>query len=234
MSADPADRQSRPGFSHWDDSGNGGETAGRRALRLALILGVHAALVAGLLVVLVRPETSADIERVYVRLVEAPPRVEPVPPPNEPPRPLAQPKVVPQSQPAPVLNADASAEPAAFAVAPQPPVLPAPVAVAVAQPPVVTEASFDADYLHNPKPAYPAMARRLNQEGEVLLRVRVSAEGNPLSVEIAKSSGFTLLDEAARNAVRQWRFVPARRGGEPIESWVGVPVVFRLDRPDRP
>jgi len=99
---------------------------------------------------------------------------------------------------------------------------------------VVTEASFAADYLHNPKPAYPAMARRLNQEGEVLLRVRVSAEGNPLSVEIAKSSGFTLLDEAARNAVRQWRFVPARRGGEPIESWVGVPVVFRLDRLDRP
>jgi protein TonB len=92
----------------------------------------------------------------------------------------------------------------------------------------MTAARFDADYLNNPKPTYPPASRRLHQEGEVLLRVRVSAEGHPESIEIKQSSGFPRLDHAAEAAVSRWRFVPARRGDVAIPVWVQVPITFNL------
>jgi protein TonB len=91
----------------------------------------------------------------------------------------------------------------------------------------LTAARFDADYLHNPAPAYPAQSRRLKEEGTVLLLVRVSAEGAALSVEIRNSSGFERLDEAGLQAVRQWRFVPAKRGSENVAASVLVPIQFK-------
>lgn len=94
--------------------------------------------------------------------------------------------------------------------------------------PAVAPPRFDADYLHNPKPLYPSMSRRLGEEGTVSLRVRVAADGTASEVALSQSSGFPHLDAAAREAVQRWRFVPARRGDEAIESWVGVPVVFAL------
>ena len=125
----------------------------------------------------------------------------------------------------------------------------APVAVAVAQPgvgvpvdssaastasaaasaPALVGARFDADYLHNPRPAYPLSSRRLGEEGRVVLRVRVSAQGLPLAIEVKQSSGSPRLDEAARVAVERWRFVPARLGSEAVESSVLVPLQFALD-----
>jgi protein TonB len=91
----------------------------------------------------------------------------------------------------------------------------------------LTAARFDADYLHNPAPAYPAQSRRLKEEGTVLLLVRVSDQGTPLSVEIRTSSGFERLDEAGLQAVRQWRFVPAKRGTENVAASVLVPIQFK-------
>jgi protein TonB len=93
--------------------------------------------------------------------------------------------------------------------------------------PALTAARFDADYLHNPAPAYPAQSRRLKEEGTVLLLVRVSVEGAALSVEIRNSSGFERLDEAGLQAVRQWRFVPAKRGNENVAASVLVPIQFK-------
>jgi protein TonB len=49
-------------------------------------------------------------------------------------------------------------------------------------------------------------------------------------LELGQSSGYALLDQAALEAVRTWRFRPARRGDEEIVSWVDIPVRFRLDR----
>ena len=89
-------------------------------------------------------------------------------------------------------------------------------------------ASSNAGYLHNPAPAYPMAARRAGQEGTVMLRVLVSREGLPARVELDRSSGSAGLDAAAQNAVRGWRFAPARQGTDAIESWMMVPVVFRL------
>jgi protein TonB len=93
----------------------------------------------------------------------------------------------------------------------------------------VTPPSFDAAYLSNPAPQYPQAARRAGQQGTVTLRVLVLRNGLPSRVELEKSSGSKLLDAAAQDAVWGWRFVPARHGTDPVESWVLVPVVFRLE-----
>jgi len=81
---------------------------------------------------------------------------------------------------------------------------------------------------YNPKPPYPAEARRLGQQGRVMLEVQVSADGRPTSVSVKRSSGFPILDSAAVQGVREWTFEPARIGGLPIASRADVPVNFSL------
>jgi periplasmic protein TonB len=86
-----------------------------------------------------------------------------------------------------------------------------------------------ADYARNPPPAYPAVARRRAQQGTVTVRVLVGVDGSVERAEIADSSGFDTLDDAALETVRsRWRFVPARRDGVAVESWVLVPIRFAL------
>jgi protein TonB len=82
--------------------------------------------------------------------------------------------------------------------------------------------------LSNPPPAYPTEARRDHQEGRVLLRVLVSAEGQSREVSIDQSSGFSRLDEAAVAVVRNWRFIPGQRGDTAVEASVLVPIIFKL------
>jgi protein TonB len=173
---------------------------------------------------------------IMVSLV-TPPKIDPpveIPPPPKP-RPRARP-VVKQPDPPPVIAAPIEA-PAPIAVAPPPPEpapppAPAPaLAPLVAPPPVVavTRPIFTADYLENPPPAYPAMSRRLGEQGRVILRVRVTAGGGADEIQIRDSSGHARLDEAARETVRRWRFVPAKRGDTPVSAWVLIPISFRLE-----
>lgn len=89
-------------------------------------------------------------------------------------------------------------------------------------------AKANAAYLHNPRPVYPEVARRREWEGRVLLKVQVLANGHAATVTLATSSGHDVLDEAALEAVRNWHFVPAKRGGQPVDSWVTVPINFNL------
>jgi protein TonB len=112
-------------------------------------------------------------------------------------------------------------------VAAAPPPAPTPAPVRVAPPPEVA-AHEGANYLKNPRPAYPELAQRRGWEGEVLLRVRVSPEGRPVTISVQKSSGRDLLDTAAVEAVRGWSFVPAHLGSQPVAGWVTVPIVFHL------
>jgi protein TonB len=90
---------------------------------------------------------------------------------------------------------------------------------------------FSAAYLRNPAPRYPVAARRAGEQGTVTLRVLVMRDGQPARVDVEKSSGSAHLDAAALEAVKVWRFVPARQGTDAIESWVLVPIVFRLESP---
>jgi protein TonB len=85
-----------------------------------------------------------------------------------------------------------------------------------------------ADYLSNPRPDYPAQSRAQGEQGVVFLAVGVSAEGATRSVALHKSCGHERLDQAAMNAVRRWRFVPARQGGQPVAGAVIVPIRFKL------
>jgi protein TonB len=88
---------------------------------------------------------------------------------------------------------------------------------------------FNAEYLHNPAPVYPAAARRSGSQGKVLLEVSVNPQGTANEVVVDTSSGSSLLDRAALDAVRQWRFIPAKRGSEIVEAKVIVPVEFKLN-----
>jgi periplasmic protein TonB len=88
--------------------------------------------------------------------------------------------------------------------------------------------SFNAEYLDNPAPIYPPAARRLHEQGRVLLLVEVAPDGMPRQVNLATSSGSPRLDEAALAAVRRWRFVPARKGSSAVPAQVLVPIVFGL------
>ena len=116
--------------------------------------------------------------------------------------------------------------------------LPAPAAIVVARgrpaPPMAAPASTP---IQSPTPTTPvirhpsirALARRREQQGTVTVRVLVGADGAVESAEVAESSGFDSLDDAALETVRsRWRFVPARHDGLAVESWVLVPIRFAL------
>lgn len=125
--------------------------------------------------------------------------------------------------------------PVAISLPPAPPAVPFPLSAEVAStlpsPPTLplVPPRFDAAYLQNPPPAYPALSRRLGEQGRVLLRVLVRPDGVPESVELRQSSGAFRLDEAALEVVRKWRFVPARQGDIPVTAAVIVPIVFSLE-----
>jgi TonB family protein len=83
-------------------------------------------------------------------------------------------------------------------------------------------------YLDTPRPGYPELARREGREGRVLLRVLVNDQGRTKAVEINSSSGNEALDGAAAEAVKRWHFHPARYGDKAVESWLRIPIEFRL------
>lgn len=173
----------------------------------------------------------------------APPQVVPPVPPEKPAAPKPQkekpvpvpakpvtPRPILAMKPEQVSTPSAITVPAPPAVvAPSAPPAPTPPPVTASAPATTTPARFNAAYLNNPEPKYPAISRRMGEEGKVLLRVRVTADGRASTVDIEKSSNFERLDEAARQGVAHWRFVPAKRGDEAIEATVIVPIVFRLD-----
>jgi protein TonB len=197
---------------------------------LAASVAVHAAVVA------VVPPPAPDYEPTQARVLEV------VLVQTEPPRPLpAEPEPVPLSP-----QRKRAPEPSRRAEVTQP-VLALPESNPVAEPvfavPRAAETrtevasaaptlpGFSAAYLRNPAPRYPVAARRAGEQGTVTLRVLVTRDGQPARVDVEKSSGSAPLDAAALEAVKVWRFVPARQGADAIESWVLVPIVFRLEGP---
>jgi protein TonB len=158
------------------------------------------------------------------------PRVVPKPQPRTPPPlPAPRPVAAPSAEPAP------NAPVAAPAPQPAPPPIEAPVVAAPAPapappaPPRVELPSSDADYLQNPQPAYPPMSKRLGEQGQVMLRVLIGADGLPKEAQVSRSSGYARLDTTARETVLKWRFVPGKRNGVPETMWFNVPINFVLE-----
>lgn len=193
-------------------------------------LALHAVLVTALLAY--EPARSALLATapIMVDWVLPPQAPKPPEPKVEPPkpRPIARQPIQRPLEPPPIVTAAAEAPSPVVAPPPAPPApieTPAPVPAPVPFTPPV----FDADYLDNPPPAFPSLSRRMGEQGRVILRVLVSPGGGAAEVQVRTSSGHDRLDQAAREAVRRWKFVPARRGGEAVAAWVLIPISFRLE-----
>lgn len=179
----------------------------------------------------------AEVAPLVVDFVSPPPPPDQPKPPPPPPPPVAQ-KLPPP--PPPVIATTApptEAAPAAMVVPPPPPepVPPPaePVAAPVlpAPPPVVrTIPSTAVSYLEPPAPVYPLASKRLNEQGEVLMRVEIGADGRARQVLVSKSSGHPRLDNAALAAVRAARFKPYTENGVALVVWSTVPIQFELER----
>lgn len=158
------------------------------------------------------PRPVAAMKQSAMRQPQAvPPQTVPAVPAGTPVTPGAPPSVSP-----PVLAQTAEANPAPH-VAPNP------------EPVAVTPPDLRAAYLSNPPPPYPLAARRRGLEGRVTLRAEILENGSCSRISVSHSSGHELLDQAALQAVKQWHFVPAQRGGKAVAAWVEVPISFRLE-----
>jgi protein TonB len=96
-------------------------------------------------------------------------------------------------------------------------------------PPKVDLPSSAADYLQNPAPVYPPVSKRLGEQGKVLVRVFIGADGVPQKAELKRSSGFDRLDRSALDYVMRCRYVPGKVGGVAQAMWYEAPVNFVLE-----
>lgn len=220
--------------------------ADRRTLAItAAVVALHAAALWALNTGLLQ-RTAEPVEPVTVMaeiLNPAPlsaPRPQPAPvqPKATPAKPLARQPVAPApppvATPAPAPAPTAAPSPnAPVAQAPAPLAAPAAAPVAAAPAPAaparVDLPSSDADYLNNPKPAYPAMSRRLGEQGKVIVRVFIGTDGAAHEATIRQSSGYERLDQVALATALKWRYVPGKRGGVPEAMWFNVPINFVLE-----
>lgn len=205
----------------------------QRSGLLGIVIGLHA----GVFLLILATKT------IVPQIMEMPMMVDMLPAPEAEKAPVAKP--LPTARPqtekrhaaptpaprtsTPTIETTSSNVPVASAPAPAPAeTRPAAATAPAAEP--VSQARFDADYLKNPAPAYPPLARRMGEEGKVILRVSVNPQGTADSVEIRTSSGSPRLDEAAQKTVHNWKFIPAKRGETAMQSWVLVPIIFKLEQ----
>ncbi|RKT59265.1 outer membrane transport energization protein TonB [Azonexus fungiphilus] len=203
----------------------------QRSGLLGIVIGLHVGIVLlALAAKTIAPqimEMPLIVDLLPAPEVEAEPQAKPLP--MAPPEPVKR-KPVPQPKaPAPQLETTSSTAPAESAPT-APPQVAEPAPPAPPAPPAVSQARFDADYLRNPPPPYPPLSRRMGEEGKVILRVSVNPQGTADSVEVRTTSGSSRLDESALKTVRNWKFIPAKRGDTAIQSWVLVPIIFKLEQ----
>ncbi|PQJ26536.1 hypothetical protein BSZ31_09025 [Limnobacter sp. SAORIC-690] len=167
----------------------------------------------------------------------APPPPKPVPPPPKPepkpvptPKPVAKPTPKPTPKPEPVREVAQEPVQQAAPTPPAPPSAPVQQATPAPEAPApVTPPRTDAAHLNNPAPQYPALSRRLGEQGRVMLDVYILPDGSVGEIKLNRSSGFPRLDNAALQAVKTWKYVPAKRGDKPIPFWYVQPVSFVLN-----
>lgn len=204
---------------------------------LAIAIAAHGAVLFALLhAKAIRLPVEQPVLSVSLIAPPAPaPRPEIVPPRPRPvekrpvPRPVREmaPLAIPAEAPVAAPAVEVPAVPPAPTFAPPAPAAP-PALLAPPAPPAPSKPRFDADYLDNPKPVYPYLSRKLKEEGRVVLRVQVAADGLPTEVTLQSGSGSARLDQAALETVRRWKFTPARLGDQAVAASVLVPIVFSL------
>lgn len=176
-----------------------------------------------------------------------PPAPKEVPPPKPVPPVMKQPvlKTVtpvlpPPPMPVAILDPTPTPNAPTGVIAPQPVLAPltAPVAMVAAPPaapaappapPKVDLPSSDADYLQNAKATYPAMSKRLGEQGQVIHSILIGVDGQPVSAKLVKSSGFDRLDAAAYKALMGWRYAPGKRNGVVTAMTYNASISFVLE-----
>ena len=184
---------------------------------------------------------AAHIAAIYVigislGVVDAPPFVPETkvvfietPKPVEPAKPVERPKNLDQKIDEPVLEPVIAETIETAPTAPPIEEIPDTAPVAIPAEPAPLESATLA-VTRRVDPVYPPASRRMDEEGAVLLKVLVDERGIARDVQVAKSSGFPRLDDAAATAVRRWKFSPAKQQSQPVQAWTQVNVIFRLDR----
>jgi len=206
---------------------------------LVVVLGCHLAALA--LTVAHSNESVPEPETItpptIVGIMLAPP---PVAQPQPKPKPLPEPKPEPKQKPTPLPKVSSKplpkAPPSEKAIS-APKVQPAPVTKTKATPiktapaePAIQPPSADAQGLNNKAPLYPQLSRKKKEQGTVLLLIFVKVDGTVGEIKLKTSSGFTRLDQAAKQAVKRWQFQPALKDGKPIDFWYELPLKFRLNQ----
>ncbi|TDU30994.1 outer membrane transport energization protein TonB [Panacagrimonas perspica] len=195
---------------------------------MALIVALHVGVLFGLMQIESVREAVVEVAPIMVGLITLPPpetpkpKIEPPPPKPEPVKPKPKPQMIVAETATPSEMGAPMPEP----VIPEPP--PPPPPAPPAPPAPITPPNFVAAYLDNPPPVYPSASKRLGETGTVLLRVLVDEHGQSKSIEVQSSSGYSRLDRAALDAVRKWKFVPAKQGDRAISAAVLVPLTFEL------
>ncbi|MBB5201489.1 energy transducer TonB [Glaciimonas immobilis] len=205
---------------------------------LGAIILLHAGFFIALKSGLIHTVAQAMPKEVFATFITPERAPEPTPPKPQP----APPKtvhVVKKSiappRPAPVIvNNTPSEQAISVPVTVQPPQkeeysppAPAPVA-APAAPAAPRTISTGVEYIRAPSPEYPAAAKRMGEEGKVILRVLINEKGRAEHVEIQKSSGSGRLDEAARQALQRALFKPYMEDGKALPVYAIVPINFQL------
>lgn len=200
---------------------------------ILLHVGLFYALQSGLLrqVAQVLPEKEVTVTFITPERAPEPPKPQPAAPKTVPP---VKKSVPPPPPPVPVVNATPSPQaitaPPAMPEEPIEPVAPAAPAPAPAPAPAQPRTiSSGITYIQAPQPEYPSIARRMGEEGKVVLRVLVNEKGRPERVEVQTTSGSPRLDEAARQAVLRALFKPFIEDGKAVAAYAIVPIKFQLD-----
>ncbi|QKR99158.1 energy transducer TonB [Sphingomonas sp. CL5.1] len=201
---------------------------------LAVAVGLNAAIVAGL--VMSVPEIRENFTKEFTAInipIEPPPPPEPLP---QPERKTAHPSRAATDQIDRTTPIVQTSESGGLVIPPFPPptnpgtgggidtIIDPPV-----KPPVMVDAVADPRYARDFQPDYPAGERRMGNEGKVVIRVLVGADGRVKQVERVSAASEAFWQATERQALSRWRFRPATRDGVAVESWRTMTVRFEME-----
>ena len=206
--------------------------ARQRRIAIATMLVAHGVAVIGLVNASRLRDAVVDARPIFLAVVDtpapvAPPKPLPPPPASKapPPAQLTLPLIVPEQPPAP--------SPLVAQVLP-PPLPPAPAAP-VDAPPAPAQSLLPktippsaVQYIVPPAPLYSRISAKMRESGKAVVRVFIDEAGLPRNVQLAVSTGFARLDDAALAAVRNCRFKPYLENGAAVAGWAAIPIEFEL------
>ena len=204
----------------------------QRRVVIATMLVAHGVAIVGLMNASRLRDAVVDAKPIFLAVVDtpaptAPPRPLPPPPTTKipPPPQLSLPLIAPEQVPAP--------SPIAAQVLPPPPAPVAPVEGPQAPAPSIVPKTIPASavqYIVPPAPVYSRISAKMRESGKALVRVFIDEAGLPRNVQLALSTGFARLDDAALAAVRNCRFRPYLENGVAVAGWAAIPIEFELPK----